>query len=205
VSAPLELILWDNVAYLADDGRRSAAFAALRDRVGTTPAQILGAPLETLVDIAGVGILPTQQAEKLRQIAAIALADFDGDVARVGQLSLSAARKALQRFPGIGEPGAEKVLLLARTHAVLALESNGLRVLVRLGYGRATADYRATYRAAQAAVQDQLQADCGWLIRLHFVLRQHGQELCRRSQPQCVVCPLADGCRYVAAGAGAAP
>jgi endonuclease-3 len=43
------------------------------------------------------------------------------------------AKKLLMRFPMIGEPGAEKILLFCGALAVLALESNGLRVLVRVG------------------------------------------------------------------------
>ena len=41
----------------------------------------------------------------------------------------------LKKFPAIGDPGVDKILLLTRTEPVMALDSNGLRVLVRLGFG----------------------------------------------------------------------
>jgi hypothetical protein len=37
-SDPFELILWENVAYLANDERRTRAMAQLRQTVGTRPA-----------------------------------------------------------------------------------------------------------------------------------------------------------------------
>ena len=37
VTDPFEQVLWENVAYLADDAKRSAAFSALRKSVGLDP------------------------------------------------------------------------------------------------------------------------------------------------------------------------
>ena len=50
------------------------------------------------------------------------------------------------QFPMIGEPGAEKILLFSGVLAVLALDSNGVRVLVRLGVGEERKSYAATYK-----------------------------------------------------------
>jgi endonuclease-3 len=56
--------------------------------------------------------------------------------------------------------------------------------------------YAATYRAVQAFVQPLQDSGFEWLIRAHQLLRKHGQELCRRSNPRCDRCPLSDGCAY---------
>jgi endonuclease-3 len=100
------------------------------------------------------------------------------------------------KFPGFGEPGAEKILLFTRTQPILALESNGLRVLVRLGFGEEKKSYATTYRLVQAAATAEAKQDCTWLIRAHLLLRRHGQEVCRRSQPQCGDCPLSPECAH---------
>ena len=200
---PWHLILWENVAYLADDAQREKAFLALRKRLGTRPEQILSAPAAVLREIGAHGIVPEQSVEKLRRCATIALEEFDGDLGPVLRLPVAAAKKALRKFPGIGDPGAEKLLLFAGVHPVLALESNGLRVLLRLGYGEEKKSYATTYRLVQAAVAAELRVDCAWLVRAHLLLRRHGQELCRRSGPRCGRCPLAADCPYAAAsGAG---
>ncbi|MCI0699130.1 hypothetical protein L0337_44900 [candidate division KSB1 bacterium] len=193
---PLEMILRENVAYLVDDERREKAFQALKQRVGVKPQQVLAAPDELLFAIAKIGILPEQRVEKLRRIATIAIKHFQGDLHTILLQPLKDAKKLLQKFPSIGEPGAEKILLFSWSHPILALESNGLRVLLRLGFGEEKKNYAASYKSAQAAVQPQCKKECDWLIRAHQLLRQHGQELCKRARPQCEACPLAKGCAY---------
>jgi endonuclease III len=198
VTDPLEIILFENIAYLADDERREKAFQALKTRVGLSPAKILAAPRSVLREIASNGIVPDQTVAKIRSIAAIAVEEFGGSLASVTRLPIPAAKKALRKFPSIGDPGAEKVLLFSRSAPILALESNGLRVLLRLGFGTEDKNYARSYRSAQAAVDAQLKTDCDWLIEVHQLLRRHGQELCRRSHPSCEICPLRPLCPYAA-------
>jgi endonuclease III len=196
LSGPWEMVLWENVAYLADDDRRWEAFQTLKKRISTEPGQILSASDEALLEVTRHGIVADQFAEKLRKCARIALEEFDGDLRPLLELPVAKAKKALQKFPGIGEPGAEKILLLCKTHPFLALDSNGLRVLVRLGFGEETKNYSVTYRTVQKAALEGLDKDCSWLIQAHLLLRHHGQELCKRTRPQCNKCPLASDCEF---------
>src|SRR6516164_1540173 len=121
-NGPWEMILWENVAYLANDDRRQQAFQTLKKRVGTDPARILPASRELLLEVTRHGIVPERFADKLRECATLTLEEFYGELGPVLNLPLARAKTALQRFPGIGEPGAEKILLFTRTHPVLALE-----------------------------------------------------------------------------------
>jgi endonuclease III len=196
LTGPWEMILWENVAYLADDDRREQAFKALKKQVGTKPEQILSAPREALLEVTRHGIMPDQFAEKLRQCAKIALEEFDGDLRPILKWPMPKAKKALQKFPGIGEPGAEKILLFMRSQPLFALESNGLRVLVRLGFAEEQKNYATTYRLVQKAVAGELDKDFTWLIQAHHLLRRHGQELCKRTDPACEECPLAKDCCF---------
>ena len=141
-------------------------------------------------------LVPEQFAGKLQKCAQIALEEFDGDLRPVLKLPFPKAKKALQKFPGIGEPSAEKILLFARTYPVLPLDSNGLRVLLRLGFGEEKKSYSTTYRLVQKDVQEGLDEDFAWLVQLHLLLRHHGQELCKRTKPECKKCPLAPECDY---------
>ena len=195
-SDPLELIIWENIAYMANDKRRAEAFAVLKRTIGTRPDQILAAQHSALAAIGKAGILPDLSAEKLLTIAQIAYEEFDSDLRSVLKKPLPQAKKALKRFPSIGDPGAEKILLLTRSYPVMALDSNGLRVLCRVGFAEEQKNYSATYRLAQDAVHGQLPRDYDSLIRAHQLLRQHGQELCKRSKPRCAECPVRSGCNY---------
>lgn len=191
-----ELILWENVAYLADDARRAKAWSVLRQRVGTTPERILAAPRAALLEVARSGILAADRVEKIREIARIALEEVGGDLAGAVAGPIAQARKALKKFPSIGDPGAEKILLFLRRDRVLALDSNGLRVLLRLGYGKDDRNYARAYRTAQEESRAEWKDDFDWLIAAHLLLRRHGQELCKASHPRCDACPLQRRCAY---------
>src|SRR5262245_9733705 len=118
LNGPWEMILWENVAYLADDDRRHQAFRTLKKRIGTAPSEVLSASKEAILEVTRHGIMPEQFADKLRQCAKLVLEKFDGDLRPVLKLPVAKAKKALQKFPGIGEPGADKILLFTRTHPV---------------------------------------------------------------------------------------
>jgi endonuclease III len=149
-----------------------------------------------LAAIGKAGILPDVSAGKLHTIAKIACEEFDSDLHSALKKPLPQAKKALKRFPSIGDPGAEKILLFTRSYPVMALDSNGLGVLCRVGFAEEQKNYSATYRLGLDAIHEQLPRDYDSLIRGHQLLRQHGQELCKRSKPRCAECPLSNGCDY---------
>lgn len=191
----LEWILWENAAYLQTDEKRARAYAALARKTRLTAEGIAALPRHELLEWAKLGGMnPEGRAEKLLAIAALVEERFDGDLEAALDQPLAKARTALTRFPGIGAPGADKILLFTRRHALPALESNGLRVLVRLGYAREEKSYAQTYRSLQTALAPLAKRGVDFLIRMHHVLRRHGQELCKNTGPRCDACPLANEC-----------
>lgn len=191
---PFELVLLENIAYLASPQQRREAFVLLKETVDTTPAAILKAPRAALERITSHGILKARFAEKLRVCARMAIALGGGLASALGG-PVPDARRILRKFPGIAEPGADKILLFSGGLACLAPESNGLRVLARLGYIREDDSYARMYRAGNAA-GNQLQARIPALRTAHLLLHEHGRTLCRRTQPQCAQCPLRKDCAY---------
>jgi endonuclease-3 len=197
VTGVFEMILHENVAYLVDDDRRNRAYETLRRVIGARPGDILTATPEQFEAVSKLaGSNKRGQMAKLLRAAEIAQYSFNGDLAAILKLPFARARAALKKFPSIGEPGAEKILLFNKAAAVLALESNGLRVLTRVGFGKEQPSYAATYRSAQQAVAAGLPKDHDWLIRAHQLLRKHGQTVCRRNNPQCEACVLQTSCSY---------
>lgn len=198
LSDPFELILWENCAYLVTDEARARVFQRLKRDVGLRPEAILAKPVAAL---AGVierdgGMRPLGRAEKLRKAAELALEIGPAALRCMVKEAPEQARKALQRFPGIGVPGADKILLFCRSKVGIGPDSNALRVLVRLGYGREDANYARQYRSAVDTVAPVLPANFPWLIEAHQLLRRHGQELCTRSAPLCSACPLSMACLW---------
>lgn len=191
----LDWILWENAAYLVSPEKRAACFRALKKRAGRSAAGLRRAPREELLALAREGGMhPEPRVERWLALADDVERDFAGDLEAVLAWPLPKARAALKRFPGIGEPGAEKILLFTGTHALFALESNGLRALVRLGFAREQKSYSSTYRALRAALAPLERRGCAWLQRAHLLLQRHGQELCTRNHPRCDDCPLRARC-----------
>ena len=183
---------WENAGYLIDDARRGMVFNALKREIGVRPAQILAAkPARIAHVIREGGMRPQQRAEKLQRCAEIAIQLADGDLARALEtLPQSKRRSLLKHFPGIGDPGADKILLLCGYATVPALDSNGLRVLQRLGLAFEDPSYARAYKSAATALQGGVVD----FVEAFALLREHGRELCKRSAPVCPACPIRKSC-----------
>jgi len=194
---PFSIILWEKMGYLVEDSKRALAFKALKQHVGIDPVKILATRLPVLEEICKIGgIHADKRAQRLHECSAIVMDDFDGTLRNALKLSPKQAIKAICRFPYVGEPGAEKVLLFTGAYPILAMESNSLRVLVRLGYGKESKNYTKMYRSTQEALVPEIPQDCATLIRANLVLRRHGQTLCKTTMPQCGGCPLLKNCAH---------
>lgn len=198
VRDPYLLLLWEQVAYLADDATRLAAFRLLETDVGTAPNAIIEAPLSTLKRItrAGGSIAFDMRAKRLRFIAERVANVWEGNLTPVLSLPFDKARRELMRYPTIGKPGAERILLLCGAYPPLALDSNGVRVLLRLGYGRDLGRYDKTYQSVQAAAEVEIPATVTARRAAHLALRAHGEIVCRRSAPQCGGCVVLAQCPF---------
>jgi len=183
ITDPFEMILLENAAYLVDDARRLETFRKLRDEIGLSPDAILSASAEKIAKvIEGGGMLPPHRAAKV--IACARLAE---------KIGVALDKKILRKYPGVGEPLADKILLFNGKQRTLAPESNALRVLLRLGFGTESKNYAASYKSAVAAAGELPNAK-----EAHILLRRHGQEVCKTKAPRCEVCPLRGECAWYA-------
>jgi len=196
---PFELVMWENACYLLPDERRAAVFEGIRQQVGMDAQSIWKADQAVLMPLAKMGgMRPETRVFRWREIARITISQFDGNLDTILKLPYEKARRALNQFPNIGQPGSEKILMMCGMSAGLPLESNGLRVLERVGYGRAQKNYGATYRSVQDAIEGQIPHDSVALTQAHMLLRYHGKTVCRNNGPLCVECTLAPDCAYAA-------
>ena len=198
LSDPLELILWENIGYLIDDERRAELFAEFKKRVGFDAGKIARASNAVLLEIAKRGGMnPETRVKRWRDIASIVLEECSGDLAgTLRQIPTKKARALLKKFPAIGEPGVDRILLFSSLEPQPSVESNGLRVLVRLGACKEEKSYAATYKAAVRTLQAVANGKSGWLKTAYTSLREHGKTLCKRSEPQCLACPLDKLCAH---------
>lgn len=194
---PFDMVLWESCAYLVDDERRARVYRRLKKATGNDPARIAAMKPGALAELitADGGMQPMLRAEKLQRAADLAL---DISKAELRALCRTDPRKAgtvLKKFPGIADPGADRILMVAGSKKTLGLESNGVRVLSRLGFGTEhIRDYPKTWRSISEAAAAELPEDRDWLVRAHQQLRRHGQRLCKTSAPKCRECTLAPRC-----------
>lgn len=195
---PFELIVWENAAYLVEDERRSQVFENLNERIGVEPAALLAAgPRRIEAAIRDGGMQPSHRAAKVLRCAEIAIDYADGEVLEtLRSLDSKARRTLLKRFPGIADPGVAKVLLFCSLAAGPALESNGLRVLERLGLIDEGLPYAAGFRAGTSYLLKGGIDSAPRAVEAFALLRLHGRELCKRTHPDCDRCPLRKDCPY---------
>jgi endonuclease III len=188
---PYEFLVWWHCGYPASDRACARGWESLRAATGITPKELLAAPMATLTAaLAPGGMVPEKRAMRLKEIAT-----------RVGDLRLTGplaeARKALKKFPNIGDPGADRILLFANVAPLAAIPSNCPHVLVRIRRGRERENYGVNYKEAQQAVAAEIAETFPARQRAFLLLKRHGQEVCKM-KPRCDECALSPHCAYFA-------
>ena len=112
--------------------------------------------------------------------------------------SIEDVRKRLKKFPGIADPGADRILLFSKVLPVAAVASNCPHVLVRIQMGLERESYSVTYREAQALIEKEIPEQFHARMRAYLLLKEHGQTICKRSKPKCEECPVSSHCAYFA-------
>ncbi len=192
---PYAIVLHENAGYLVDDDRRDALYARI---VALAPdaVALLAADRDALLAIArDGGMRPEERVARWRTIAEITLDEADGDLlAALRRLPLARAKKLLARYPTIGAPGVDRILLFAGIAATPSVDSNGLRVLERYGIVAAGQTYARGYRDACTALRAAFGEDGDALQRAYLALRRHGKTICRRAVPECPRCAVRTSC-----------
>lgn len=130
-----ELIVYTNCGYPPSQQNCRKGFEALKSTVGLAPAALLAAKDRLLAKaLRSGGIVPELRAARLKLIARLVTEEFGGDL-RATRDASKEARKPLKRFPTIGDPGVDKILLFCGDVAVATVPSNCLQVPLRLGLG----------------------------------------------------------------------
>jgi hypothetical protein len=124
--------------------------------------------------------------------------EFGGDLRAALAEPVRKARKILKSFHGIADPGADRILLFAGISPIAAVPSNCARVLLRILKRAAGDSYSATYREEQRVIATELPETFDARTRAYLLLKRHGQQLCKRTNPKCPECPLRPHCAYAA-------
>ena len=194
---PYEFLIWWHCGYPASDATCDRGWNALNEQIGIKPGQILRASEASLAAaLKAGGMVPELRAMRIHQIAQRVENEFGGDLLSGLKGPLEQVRKALKRFPGIADPGADRILLFGHLKAIAAVPSNCPQVLVRVERGLERGNYTVNYREAQSLIVAGVPEQFHARERAYLLLKQPGQTLCKREKPKCDQCPLNGGCAY---------
>jgi endonuclease III len=195
---PYRFLVWWHSGYPASDERCSRGWQSLSATIGVTPKDLLSATSPALTRaLTPGGLVPQLRAARLKEIAARVRQEFDGDLsAALKSLSPTQAHAVLRTFPGIGAPGADRILLFAGISSVAAVPSSCPHVAVRIQSGQEPDSYSETYAEAQQIIAKQVSHEAPARMRAYLLLQYHGRQLCKRANPKCQLCPLTTVCAY---------
>jgi endonuclease-3 len=197
---PYLFLVWWHCGYPASDSSCAKGWASLESKIGVDPERLLSAnPSKLALALKPGGMVPELRAMRLKEIAERVQKEFGGDLhAALKALPIAQVRVALKKFPGIADPGADRILLFGGISPVAAVPSNCPHVLVRIRAGLERENYGATYGEAQRMIAAEVPATFDGRIRAYLLLKRHGQQLCKRSTPKCSICPVAVSCAFFA-------
>lgn len=193
-SDPFACVLYENAGYLIDDARREHLYERLRAHAPDAHA-LLATDRSALLPIAyDGGLHPETRIERWYEIARITLEHGGDDLAAMLRgLDAPKRRALLGRYPTIGDPEADKIVLFCTIAPEPSADSNVLRVLERLKL-IPEVTYPEQYRLARELHRASYGNDAAALRRAYNVLRTHGLTVCRRSIPSRDHCPLIAVC-----------
>jgi endonuclease-3 len=210
---PYLFLMWWQCGYPASDASCRKGWESLTSRIGTDPDRLLSAnPAKLALALKPGGMVPELRAMRLKGIAERVQKEFDGDLrAALSGMPIAQVRASLKRFPGIADPGADRILLFGGISPVAAVPSNCPHVLVRIEQGQERENYGQSYKEAQQLIAAAFPAkSTGAMaeapdretfsarIRAYLLLKCHGQTLCKRINPKCSACPVSASCAFFA-------
>ena len=199
---PYEFLVWWHSGYPQSDAACAKGWDALSKQVGIEPDKLLAAPREQMdIALKSGGMVPELRSMRLKEIAARVQDEFGGDLRAALAKSPQKARGILKKFPGIADPGADRILLFGGILPLAAVPSNSPQVLVRILRGKERENYGVNYREAQQAIKAAVPEEFAPRRRAYLLLKLHGQEICKRTSPQCTRCPLSANCAFFGKGA----
>ena len=195
---PYLFLIWWHCGYPANDGACAKGWEALESQIGVEPEQLLAAnPSKLAAALKPGGMVPELRAMRLKDIAERVQKEFGGDLpSALRRMSVPQARAALKKFPNIADPGVDRILLFAGISPVAAIPSNCPHVVVRIEIGKEGENNAKTYSEAQRMLAAEVPAKFDARIRAYLLLKCHGQQLCKRSNPKCGVYPVAASCEF---------
>jgi len=160
----------------------------LKRRFETTAKVLSKAPIEALIECIRPAGLYRVKAPRIKEVSAIILDQFGGDLDSVLEREPGEARSILTSLPGVGYKTADILLAFVANHPTIPVDTHVSRVSKRLGVARNKAGYEETRLALERLVPPKRR------IGMHLSLIRFGREICKAPTPLCPKCLVNQTC-----------
>jgi len=167
---------WKNVA---------KAIRNLTDRGVLDPFALYHMPLNDLAELVRPSGYYNIKARRLRNLVALLVEKYDGDLDALFALPVEALREELLSVRGVGKETADSIILYAAQKPIFVVDTYTKRVLQRHGI----VDEDADYDAMQELFHLHLPQDVALYNDFHAQFVAVGHHYCKK-KPLCRQCPL---------------
>ena len=128
------------------------------------------------------------KAQRLRNLLTLLIDRYDGSIDAMRAESADVLREQLLAVRGVGPETADSILLYALDKPIMVVDAYTHRIFARHGW----TGYDADYHLLQEEIAMQMPSEVPELNELHALLVNVGKNYCRKRNPRCEDCPLAD-------------
>jgi endonuclease III related protein len=166
------------------------AMANLRREHLLTPIRLHETALEQLAQLIRPSGYFNLKARKLHAFTEFLFSQHRGKLSHLFALDLSELREQLLDVYGIGPETADSIILYAAHKPIFVVDAYTRRVFARLGI----VSDKATYAELQKLFMENLVHDEHRFNEYHALIVALGKNMCTKSNPRCVQCPLRSIC-----------
>jgi endonuclease-3 related protein len=164
------------------------AIANLRDADLLSPQALYAVAQEELEELIRPAGYFRVKARRLRSLVSFVVERYGGSLDAMFRTDLATLRTELLAINGIGPETADSILLYAGGLPAFVVDAYTHRVLGRHGW----VGFDADYHEIQERLQDSVPQDVQIYNEYHALIVRLGKHFCRKRQPKCAECPLAE-------------
>jgi endonuclease-3 related protein len=164
------------------------AITDLREAGVMEPHALYALPAEELAELIRPAGYFQVKAKRLRNLLKFVIDEYGGSLDAMFRTDLATLREKLLGIHGIGPETADAILLYAGGLPIFVVDTYTHRILARHGW----IGYDSDYHEIKDYFEGALPAEAKLYNEYHALLVRVGKEFCRKTNPKCDECPLAE-------------
>jgi len=187
-----EVLVGTVLSQNTNDRNSILAFRRLKERFKIRANHLAKAKERDIVECIRPAGLYNVKAPRIKSIARMLLAKYDGKLDDILRLPEAEARTKLLELPGVGFKTADVLLAFVAGREVLPVDTHIARIAKRICVVRGKAEYEEIRNALESLIDFEKRGTT------HLALIKFGRTICIARKPLCPRCPILRLCAYPA-------